>query len=107
MGDDMPIDMDHWTAKEGLTCLSCHAIEGLRDVKGNGRYVISAPDEYPFARHYPELGNAQHLRQIAAPLETEVADRYCRWLCHQYSGAASCSRYSCTAAMRRAAPARR
>ena len=48
--DDITLDMDHPTALEGLTCLSCHAIEALRDVKGNGRYVIAAPDEYPFAR---------------------------------------------------------
>ena len=48
--DEAPIDIDHWTAHEGITCLSCHAIQGLRDVRGNGRYVIASPDEYPFAR---------------------------------------------------------
>lgn len=48
--DDRPLDLDHPTAHEGLTCLSCHAIEGLRDVRGNGRYVLAPPDEYPFAR---------------------------------------------------------
>ena len=50
MTDEVLLDMDHPTAHEGITCLSCHAIEALRDVKGNGRYVMSAPDEYPFAR---------------------------------------------------------
>ncbi len=48
--DDQIIDFEHPTSSAGLTCLSCHAIEGLRDVKGNGRYLISEPDEYPFAR---------------------------------------------------------
>ncbi len=47
--DEAPVDADHWTAHEGITCLSCHAVEGLRDVRGNGRYAIAAPDEYPFA----------------------------------------------------------
>ncbi len=50
MADGMELDFDHPTAQAGITCLSCHAIESLRDVKGNGRYVIAAPDEFPFAR---------------------------------------------------------
>ncbi len=50
MTDEVLLNMDHPTAHEGLTCLSCHAIEALRDVRGNGRYVMAAPDEYPFAR---------------------------------------------------------
>ncbi len=44
------IDMDHSTAQAGVTCLACHAMNGLRDVRGNGRYVMAIPDEYPFAR---------------------------------------------------------
>jgi len=48
--DDELLDFEHPTFSAGLTCLSCHAIEGLRDVRGNGRYVIAQPDEYPFAR---------------------------------------------------------
>ncbi len=58
--DEAPVDMDHWTAHEGLTCLSCHAVEGLRDVRGNGRYAIAAPDEYPFARAEEGLGRWVH-----------------------------------------------
>lgn len=50
LADDQILDFEHPTSTAGLTCLSCHAIESLRDVKGNGRYVISSPDEYPFAR---------------------------------------------------------
>ncbi len=64
MTPDKPIDMDHWTAHEGLTCLSCHAIEGLQDVKGNGRYVINAPDEYPFARAEDGVGQWLHTKLI-------------------------------------------
>ena len=48
--DEQLLDFEHPTFSAGLTCLSCHAIEALRDVKGNGRYVIATPDEYPFAR---------------------------------------------------------
>lgn len=48
--DEQVLDFEHPTSQAGLTCFSCHAIEALRDVKGNGRYVISSPDEYPFAR---------------------------------------------------------
>ena len=58
--DDVPLDMQHETALAGLTCLSCHAIKGLRDVKGNGRYVMGAPDEYPFARASEGLGKWIH-----------------------------------------------
>ena len=50
MANGMEPDFEHPTAQAGITCLSCHAIESLRDVKGNGRYVIAAPDEFPFAR---------------------------------------------------------
>ncbi len=67
--DDAPVDMDHWTAQEGLTCLSCHAIEALRDVKGNGRYVIAAPDEYPFARAEGGLGQWIHNTLVRAKPE--------------------------------------
>ncbi|MEM8488466.1 MAG: tetratricopeptide repeat protein, partial [Bacteroidota bacterium] len=70
---DKPIDMDHWTAKEGLTCLSCHAIEGLQDVKGNGRYVISKPDEYPFARAEDGVGKWLHTKLIKTKPEAHRA----------------------------------
>ena len=48
--DDVTLDTAHPTAQAGLTCFSCHSITALRDVKGNGRYVMAPPDEYPFAR---------------------------------------------------------
>ncbi len=65
-GHRMPLDTTHWTAHEGITCLSCHAITGLRDLRGNGRYVIAEPDEYPFARSTSPLGQWLHRQLILA-----------------------------------------
>ena len=65
-GHRMPLDTTHWTAHEGLTCLACHAITGLRDLRGNGRYVIAEPDEYPFARSTTALGQWLHRQLILA-----------------------------------------
>ncbi|MEE2735591.1 MAG: multiheme c-type cytochrome [Pseudomonadota bacterium] len=42
-------DENHPTAHAGITCVSCHAIEQLGSPRGNADYVISAPEEYPFA----------------------------------------------------------
>lgn len=58
------IEADHPTAQGGITCLSCHAVEGLRDVKGNGRYVIAEPDEYPFARSEDRVRQWMHSRLL-------------------------------------------
>ncbi len=64
--DEQILDFEHPTANAGLTCLSCHAIETLRDVKGNGRYVIAAPDEYPFARSEDDAGQWIHNTLVRA-----------------------------------------
>ena len=83
-GNEMPLDTTHWSAKEGLTCLSCHAIRGVKDITGNGGYVIGMPDEYPFARaegspgadiHYKliQIKPEPHAQAMLAPaLQTEV-----------------------------------
>lgn len=63
-GNTVPVDTSHWTAHEGITCLSCHAVRGLRDLRGNGRYVIAPPDEYPFARTGGEAGKYVHDKLI-------------------------------------------
>lgn len=68
-GHRIPLDTTHWTAHEGITCLSCHAITGLRDLRGNGRYVIAQPDEYPFARSTNPLGQWLHRQLIRAKPE--------------------------------------
>ncbi len=40
---------DSWEAQQGLTCMSCHSIVEVKDVKGNGSYVIEEAKQYPFA----------------------------------------------------------
>ncbi|HKD17798.1 MAG TPA: tetratricopeptide repeat protein, partial [Thermoanaerobaculia bacterium] len=40
---------DSWEAQQGLTCMSCHSIAEVKDVKGNGAYVIEESKQYPFA----------------------------------------------------------
>jgi hypothetical protein len=40
---------DSWEAQQGLTCMSCHSIAEVKDVKGNGSYVIEESKQYPFA----------------------------------------------------------
>ena len=38
---------DSWEAQQGLTCMSCHSITEVKDVKGNGSYVIEEAKQYP------------------------------------------------------------
>ncbi len=40
---------DSWEAQQGLTCMSCHSIAEVKDVRGNGSYVIEESRQYPFA----------------------------------------------------------
>ncbi len=40
---------DQWEAQQGLTCMSCHSIAEVKDVSGNGSYVIEESKQYPFA----------------------------------------------------------
>jgi tetratricopeptide (TPR) repeat protein len=40
---------DSWEAQQGLTCMSCHSITEVKDVRGNGAYVIEEARQYPFA----------------------------------------------------------
>ncbi|MCY3858099.1 MAG: multiheme c-type cytochrome [Gammaproteobacteria bacterium] len=48
--DDPAIDFqDHPTGQAGLTCVSCHAIQEVNGVRGNGEYTIGLPEQYPFA----------------------------------------------------------
>jgi tetratricopeptide (TPR) repeat protein len=48
---EAPIDKASAQARAGLTCLACHAIDGARDVGGNGGYVLrdDPRDPYLFA----------------------------------------------------------
>lgn len=48
--DDPTIDFqNHATGQAGLTCVSCHAIQEVNGVRGNGEYTIGIPEQYPFA----------------------------------------------------------
>ncbi|HEV8116978.1 MAG TPA: tetratricopeptide repeat protein, partial [Thermoanaerobaculia bacterium] len=40
---------DSWEAQQGLTCMSCHSIAEIKDLRGNGSYVIEEAKQYPFA----------------------------------------------------------
>ena len=40
---------DQFEGQQGLTCMSCHSITEVKDVKGNGSYVIEESKQYPFA----------------------------------------------------------
>ncbi len=69
MQDKKVIDMDHPNGQAGITCLSCHAIDALRDVKGNGRVVMAEPDEYPFARSQSPMGKWIHNKLVKSKPE--------------------------------------
>ena len=48
--DDPGFDMEkHPTAKAGITCTACHAINHINSTIGNGAYTIDEPIHYPFA----------------------------------------------------------
>jgi tetratricopeptide (TPR) repeat protein len=40
---------DDFEAQQGLTCMSCHSIAQIKDLSGNGSYVIEESKQYPFA----------------------------------------------------------
>lgn len=40
---------DAFEAQQGLTCMSCHSIVEIKDIRGNGSYVIEEAKQYPFA----------------------------------------------------------
>ncbi len=40
---------DDFEAQQGLTCMSCHSVAQIKDISGNGSYVIEESKQYPFA----------------------------------------------------------
>lgn len=42
-------DVNHPTAKAGITCTGCHSIVNINNTTGNGAYTIEEPIHYPFA----------------------------------------------------------
>jgi tetratricopeptide (TPR) repeat protein len=78
----------------GITCLGCHAATRVQDLMGNGRMVLAAPPEYPFAeRREPalrwlhgfllRLRPAPHRAAFLKP-ELQPAPEFCS-ACHRMS----------------------
>jgi tetratricopeptide (TPR) repeat protein len=42
-------DVNHPTAKAGITCTACHSITHVNSTRGNADYTIEEPIHYPFA----------------------------------------------------------
>jgi tetratricopeptide (TPR) repeat protein len=42
-------DVNHPTAKAGITCTTCHAITNVNTARGNADFTIEEPIHYPFA----------------------------------------------------------
>jgi hypothetical protein len=43
-------DVNHPTAKAGITCTTCHAVTNVNSTRGNADYTIEQPIHYPFAQ---------------------------------------------------------
>jgi tetratricopeptide (TPR) repeat protein len=61
---------DSWEAQQGLTCMSCHSIAEIKDVKGNGAYVIEESKQYPFA--FSELGALRAVNRLLIRMEPSL-----------------------------------
>lgn len=54
--DDPNIDFEtHPFGQAGITCVSCHGIVEVNDVRGNGAFTIGIPEQYPFAYSENEM----------------------------------------------------
>ncbi|MEM6768223.1 MAG: tetratricopeptide repeat protein, partial [Bacteroidota bacterium] len=42
-GDGLALIETHPLREKGITCLSCHAVKGAKDISGNGNYMIQDP----------------------------------------------------------------
>jgi tetratricopeptide (TPR) repeat protein len=61
---------DSWEAQQGLTCMSCHSIAEVKDVKGNGAYVIEESKQYPFA--FSDLGVLRAVNRLLIRMEPSL-----------------------------------
>jgi Tfp pilus assembly protein PilF len=61
---------DSWEAQQGLTCMSCHSIAEIKDVKGNGAYVIEESKQYPFA--FSELSALRAVNRLLIRMEPSL-----------------------------------
>ena len=61
---------DSWEAQQGLTCMSCHSIAEIKDVKGNGAYVIEESKQYPFA--FSDSGALRAVNRLLIRMEPSL-----------------------------------
>ncbi len=61
---------DSWEAQQGLTCMSCHSIAEIKDVKGNGAYVIEESKQYPFA--FSDVGALRAVNRLLIRMEPSL-----------------------------------
>src|SRR5262249_32118182 len=61
---------DSWEAQQGLTCMSCHSIAEVKDVKGNGSYVIEESKQYPFA--FSDSGALRAVNRLLIRMEPSL-----------------------------------
>jgi hypothetical protein len=55
---------DQFEAQQGLTCMACHSIAEVKDIRGNGGYVVEESKQYPFAFTDSKVLNAGVLRDV-------------------------------------------
>jgi len=61
---------DSWEAQQGLTCMSCHSIAEVKDVKGNGSFVIEEAKQYPFA--FSEIAAFKELNKLLIRMDPSL-----------------------------------
>ncbi len=61
---------DSWEAQQGLTCMSCHSIAEVKDVRGNGSYVIEESKQYPFA--FSKNGTLRAINRLLIRMEPSL-----------------------------------
>jgi tetratricopeptide (TPR) repeat protein len=72
--DDPNFDLEnHPTAKAGITCTACHAINHLNSTVGNADYTIDEPVHYPFA--YSSNAALQFINQTLVKAKPEFHKR--------------------------------
>lgn len=100
-----PVERSETHARAGLTCLACHGVEAVRDVGGNGGYVLRDDSTDPYLGGEAEPGSlaglvhdglvksnpAVHKRQMLVP-ELFRTGEYCS-ACHKVSLDAPVNRY--------------
>ncbi|MEO8188751.1 MAG: tetratricopeptide repeat protein [Acidobacteriota bacterium] len=61
---------DSWEGQQGLTCMSCHSITEVKDIRGNGSYVIEESKQYPFA--FSKNGTLKAVNRLLIRMEPSL-----------------------------------